>query len=36
MASVIERVRELGVLRSVGLTREQVQWLVLLKPPPSA
>jgi hypothetical protein len=31
MASVIERVRELGVLRSVGLTREQVQWLVLLE-----
>jgi putative ABC transport system permease protein len=31
MASVIERVRELGVLRSVGLTRRQVQWLVLLE-----
>jgi len=31
MASVIERVRELGVLRSVGLARQQVQWLVLLE-----
>jgi len=31
MASVIERVRELGVLRSVGLTRWQVQMLVLLE-----
>jgi putative ABC transport system permease protein len=31
MASVIERVREMGVLRSVGLTRRQVQWLVLLE-----
>jgi putative ABC transport system permease protein len=31
MASVIERVRELGVLRSVGLTREQVQRLILLE-----
>jgi hypothetical protein len=31
MASVIERVRELGVLRAVGLTRQQVQWLVLLE-----
>jgi len=31
LASVIERVRELGVLRSVGLTRQQVQWLVLLE-----
>jgi putative ABC transport system permease protein len=31
MASVIERVREVGVLRSVGLTRRQVQWLVLLE-----
>jgi putative ABC transport system permease protein len=31
MASVLERVRELAVLRSVGLTREQVQRLVLLE-----
>jgi len=31
MASVVERVRELGVLRSVGLTRRQVQMLVLLE-----
>jgi putative ABC transport system permease protein len=31
MASVIERVRELGVLRSVGLTRRQMQMLVLLE-----
>ena len=31
MASVVERVRELGVLRSVGLTRGQLQMLVLLE-----
>jgi putative ABC transport system permease protein len=31
MASVMQRVRELGVLRSVGLTRQQVQMLVLLE-----
>jgi len=31
MASVLERVRELAVLRSVGLTRGQVQQLVLLE-----
>jgi putative ABC transport system permease protein len=31
MASVIERVRELGVLRSVGLTQRQMQLLVLLE-----
>jgi len=31
MASVLERVRELGVLRSMGLTRRQVQMLVLLE-----
>ena len=31
MASVLERVRELAVLRSVGLTRGQVQRLVLLE-----
>jgi len=31
LASVIERVRELGVLRAVGLARWQVQTLVLLE-----
>jgi len=31
MASVVERVRELAVLRSVGMTRGQVQALVLLE-----
>jgi putative ABC transport system permease protein len=29
--SIIERVRELGVLRAVGMTRQQVQTLVLLE-----
>ena len=29
--SIIERVRELGVLRAVGMTRQQVETLVLLE-----